>query len=100
MPISITFFYHDEDYEKPTMTIYLDGSCKEHGLPFPRHLRSVTQLEKHPRGPTHEQLDTVEMNFRLRYRQDPSCVLTNRFPSASKEIRVAVVGPGRAAHKP
>ena len=24
----------------------------------------------------------------------------NRFPSASKGIRVAVVGPGRAAHKP
>jgi hypothetical protein len=82
------------------MTIYLDGSCKEHGLPFLRRLRSVTRLEKHPRGPTRAQLDTVEMISAFAIAKTPYCILTNRFPSASKGIRVAVVGPGRAAHKP
>ena len=76
MPISTTFFYHEEDYEKPTMTIYLDGSCKEHGLPFLRRLRCVAQLEKYPRGPTRAQLDTVEMISAFAVAKNPYCVLT------------------------
>ena len=37
MPTFITFFYHGEHYEKPTMTVHLDGTVTEHGVADLRH---------------------------------------------------------------
>ena len=46
MPTSITFFYHDEDFERPTMTVFADGTWKEHGRPFLRRRACVVRIEK------------------------------------------------------
>lgn len=76
MPISVTFFYHEEHYEKPTMTVYLDGTVKEHGMAFLRRHRCVAQLERRSVGPTRAQLDAVQQISACAIHSNPYCVLT------------------------
>lgn len=76
MPHAVTFFYHEEHYEKPIMTIFLDGTVSEHGLPFARRRRCVAQLERRGPGPTRLQLDAVEMISTSAIRLNPYFVLT------------------------
>ncbi|MDE5446687.1 hypothetical protein GWG65_36090 [Bradyrhizobium sp. CSA207] len=76
MPTSITFFYHDEDFQKPTMTVFADGTWKEHGLPFLRRRSCVVRIEKRGNhGPSRKQLDAVKLISSYAIENNPYCLL-------------------------
>jgi hypothetical protein len=76
MPTSITFFYHDEDFQKPTMTVFADGTWKEHGLPFLRRRPCVVRIERRgDHGPSRKQLDAVKLISSYAVERNPYCLL-------------------------
>lgn len=76
MPTSITFLYHDEDFQKPTMTVFADGTWKEHGLPFLRRRACVVRLERcDNQGPSRKQLDAVKLISSYAIEKNPYCIL-------------------------
>jgi hypothetical protein len=76
MPTSVTFFYHLEHWEQPTMTVNVDGSVEEHGMSFLRRRQCVARLERRTVGPTRAQLDAVQQISALAIKTNPYCVLT------------------------
>jgi len=73
MPKHVSFAY--DDVKRPTLTIYEDGTYKEH-RPFTRARIARVKLYPNPdRGPTNAQLDLVKKLAAAAVAMTPDCAI-------------------------